>query len=205
MVVGAYRLGRLWSVIANGRQCLSVDRLTLTQAARALRVPQHRLIHLCEKEVVVPDVENARGRGSSRGFSLRNLFEFAVALELRRLDLPVNVVRSVLQAVRSFEEATQRQIPGFTLPTSLVGPRALDVSALVVDGTDLYFRVGDQDARKRVIGGVALTTRSKRPPKRSRIPRKLSDLEARSILDSAKTRVEVDLTKIARDLPSPVS
>jgi hypothetical protein len=181
-----------------------VYRLTLTQAAKALRVPQHRLIHLCEKNVVVPDLGDARGRGSSRGFSLRNLFEFAIALELRRLDLPVNVVRGVLHAVRLFEEAMRRQIPGFTLPTSLVGARALAVVALIIDGTALYFSIGDQSGRKRVVGGVTLSTGSK-SPKPSLAPRKLSDGEARSIFDSAKTRVEVDLTKIARDLPSPVA
>jgi hypothetical protein len=182
-----------------------VDRLTLTQAARTLRVPQHRLIHLCEKNVVVPDVENARGRGSSRGFSLRNLFEFAVAIELRRLDLPVNVVRSVLQAVRSFEEATRRQLPDFRLPTSLTGARALNVSAAIVDGTHLYFSVADKDARKRVVGGVTLPTRRKRSSKPSPAPRKLSDGEARDIFDSARTRMEIDLTKIAHDLPSPMT
>ena len=39
-----------------------MKRVTLTQAARALGVPQHRLIHLCEKHVVVPDLDEARGR-----------------------------------------------------------------------------------------------------------------------------------------------
>ena len=164
-------------------------------------MPQHRLIHLCEKNVVVPDLEEARGRGSSRGFSLRNLFEFAIALELRRLDLPVNVVRGVLHAVRSFEEAMRRHIPDFTLPTSLVGARALDVEVFIIDGTALYLSVGNH-TRKRIVGGVALQA-GKRHPKHSPAPRRLSDSEARSIFDSAKTRVEVDLTKIARDLPSP--
>ncbi len=56
-----------------------MTRVTLTQAAWVLRVPQHKLIHLCEKGVVVPEIHDARGRGSSRGFSRRNLFEFAVA------------------------------------------------------------------------------------------------------------------------------
>ena len=70
---------------------------TLTQAAKALSVAQHKLIHLCEKKVVVPDVHDARGRGSSRKFSKRNLFDFAVALEMRRLELPVSFVQAVLR------------------------------------------------------------------------------------------------------------
>jgi hypothetical protein len=132
------------------------------------------------------------------------LFEFAVALELRRLELPLNVVRAVLQTIRSFEGATRRQIPDFTLPESLVGVRALDVSALLLDGSTLYFSVGDKSARKRMIGGVELSKSSKRSQNSSPPPRKLSETETQRILDSAKIRMEVDLTKIARDLPSPV-
>jgi hypothetical protein len=40
------------------------DVWTLTQAARLLGEPQHRLIYLCEKGVVVPDFQDAEGRGS---------------------------------------------------------------------------------------------------------------------------------------------
>jgi hypothetical protein len=58
---------------------------------------------LCEKRVVVLDVRAARGRGSSREFPKRNLFDFAVALEMRRLELPVSFVKAVLLVLRSFE------------------------------------------------------------------------------------------------------
>ena len=194
----------LRSSTEDGRHRLSVDRLTLTQAARALGVPQHRLIHLCEKHVVVPDLEDARGRGSSRSFSRRNLFEFAVALELRRLELPVNVVRAVLQAVRSFEEATRQRLPEFTLPESLAGPGALDVSVLFVDGTSLYFSVAGKDSRRSFVGSVELPKRGKRALKRPPLPRRLSEARARRAFESAKIRTELNLTGIARDLPWPV-
>ena len=49
---------------------------TLSEAARLLRQPQHRLIYLCEKAAVIPDYADAHGRGSSRRFSARNLLEF---------------------------------------------------------------------------------------------------------------------------------
>ena len=45
---------------------------TLSEIARRLDVPQHRLIHLCEKGVIVPEVHGAAGRGSSRVFSSGN-------------------------------------------------------------------------------------------------------------------------------------
>jgi hypothetical protein len=65
------------------------DVWTLTQTARLLGEPQHRLIYLCEKGVVVPDFQDAEGRGSSRRFSDRNLLEFAIALRLRELEIGV--------------------------------------------------------------------------------------------------------------------
>src|ERR671919_595099 len=88
---------------------------TLTEAAKSLGVPQHKLIHLCEKNVVVPDVRDARGRGSSRQFSKRNLFDFAVALEMRRLELPVSFVQAVLRVLRSFEAQVKSTLREFTL------------------------------------------------------------------------------------------
>src|SRR5438046_3365316 len=136
-----------------------MKRVTLTQAARALGVPQHRLIHLCEKHVVVPDLDEARGRGSSRGFSRRNLFEFAVALELRRLELPVGMVRAVLLVLRSFERAAKKMLPRFVLPDSLVRSESPEVSILIIDGSQLYFRVAK--TRQALPGlGVAAVRRA---------------------------------------------
>jgi DNA-binding transcriptional MerR regulator len=173
--------------------------VTLTQAAKALRVPQHRLIHLCEEQVVIPDVAQARGRGSSRRFSRRNLFEFAVALELRRLELPVSLVRAILRAIRTFEEATRRQVPGFSLPESIVRESDLDVSVVIVDGDTLYFALGGPKGRHRLVGGV----RIEKTAKRSR-PTRLDADEARRVLEEAKTRTELDLAAIARSIPWPV-
>lgn len=179
-----------------------MDRLSLTQAARALGVPQHRLIHLCEKRVVVPDLADARGRGSSRGFSRRNLFEFAVALELRRLQLPVGTVQAVLQVVRVFEGATQSTLPAFALPDSLVGSQSLQVTVLLIDGQRLYFSIAKKRTHPTILGGVALPKRGQRVRKTGR-PRRLSQAEARRLVDTARTVTEVNLTRIAEGLPVP--
>ena len=74
---------------------------TLSEIARRLDVPQHRLIHLCEKGVVVPDVHEAAGRGSSRVFSSRNFLELAVALRLRDMMLPVAAIGAVVRTSSS--------------------------------------------------------------------------------------------------------
>lgn len=49
----------------------------LSEIARRLDVPQHKLLHLCEKGVVIPEIHDAAGRGSSRVFSADNFLEFA--------------------------------------------------------------------------------------------------------------------------------
>lgn len=174
----------------------------MTQAARALGVPQHRLIHLCEKEVVVPEVRPARGRGSSRRFSHRNLFEFAVALELRRLQLPVRVAWAVLRSLRRFEDVTRKTLPAFALPDSLVGTKSVEVSALLVDGTGLYFSVSRTDGRRSLVGGLDIGKANSRSSMKLS-PRRLSERDAAHMLSSAKTRTEVNLSAIARDLRWP--
>src|SRR6266542_989409 len=70
--------------------------LTLSEIAHLLGEKEHRLIYLCEKGVVVPDIEDARGRGSSRLFSKRNVLEFAVALKLREALLPARAAAAVV-------------------------------------------------------------------------------------------------------------
>ena len=92
---------------------LSGREWTLTEAARSLGEPQHRLIYLCEKGVVQPDLEEAKGRGSSRRFSARNLLEFAVALHLRELELPASIIGAVTYTLRAFERKVQAQMPTF--------------------------------------------------------------------------------------------
>src|SRR5262245_24645123 len=127
---------------------------TLTEAARLLNVPQHKLIHLCEKKVVVPDVRDARGRGSSREFSKRNLFDFAIALEMRRLEVPVSFVRAVLRVLRSFEAEARSMLGEFALPESLVAPSTAHLTLMILDGERLYFRLDAPDTKPYVFGGV---------------------------------------------------
>src|SRR3972149_8946826 len=92
---------------------------TLSQTARLLKEPQHRLIYLCEKGVVRPDIQDAEGRGSSRRFSARNLLEFAVALRLRDLEIATSLVGAGIYVLRGFERSVRRQIADFPLPDSL--------------------------------------------------------------------------------------
>ena len=99
------------------RVCLSwptTDRSRCRRSRGGWMYPQHRLIHLCEKGVVVPDVHGAAGRGSSRVFSSRNFLELAVALRLRDMMLPVAAVGAVIHVLEAFEQRLRKESP----PTS---------------------------------------------------------------------------------------
>ena len=132
------------------------DVWTLTQAARVLGEPQHRLIYLCEKGVIDPDFRDAKGRGSSRRFSARNLLEFAIALRLRELDIGVTFVGAIIHVLRAFERSVGKELRGFKLPDSLRDPRAPDLRVVIADGARLYFTLAAPRSPAHVYGGINL-------------------------------------------------
>lgn len=187
---------------------------TLTEAARLLGEPQHRLIYLCEKGVVQPDVQDAEGRGSSRRFSARNLLEFAVALRLRDLGLPAALVAAVVHVLRAFEGATKRQIGEFQLPDSLRLRIAPDFRVVISDGRRLYFTLRTGKGPAKVYGGIDLQDLGAPRMPLGRLQRKLALVEPPdgsgrssrpgdfgSPEGSRHARVEVSVTRIAQDLP----
>jgi DNA-binding transcriptional MerR regulator len=129
---------------------------TLSEVARRLEVPQHRLIHLCEKGVVVPDVHAAAGRGSSRVFSSRNFLELAVALRLRDMMLPVSAVGAVVHVLQAFERRLRDDLPQFALADSLREQRAPDLRVIISDGETIYFSLGAAGKQPKLFGGIPL-------------------------------------------------
>lgn len=117
---------------------------------------QHRLIHLCEKGVVAPDLQDASGRGSSRVFSSRNLLEFAVALRLREMMLPVAVVRPIVHVLRAFDDRLKRELRGFSLPDGLRHKAAPDLRIILSDGRLIYFSLGQSGSDTKLFGGISL-------------------------------------------------
>src|SRR5262245_367852 len=114
--------------------------ITLKEVQLRLGVPQHVLIHLCEKSVIEPDFAETSGRGKRREFSKRNLFEFAVALALRKFDLPVATAALIIRVLRSFNTAVAKVVPGFGLPGSLLQGR-VEFDLHLFDG-DMLVLVG---------------------------------------------------------------
>lgn len=164
-------------------------------------MPPHKLIHLCEKRVVVPEVRDARGRGSSREFSKRNLFEFAVALEMRKLELPVSYIKAVLRVLRGFEGEAKTMLGDFALPDGLVVLGAPHLSLIILDGDRLYFSLTRNGEPPRIFGGVNI----RHPQARGRARRhqpvgRLQSDEAEQALRAARTRTEIDLSRIAQGL-----
>ena len=179
---------------------------TLTEAARILGEPQHRLIYLCEKGLVKPDIQDAEGRGSSRRFSARNLLEFAIALRLRELEMSASLAAGVIHVLRAFERRVRKQIPEFRLPESLREAGAPDLRVLIGDGQRLFFTLGDGKSDPKVYGGVDLrevdpSKKSLRDLERELVERKSDGKGVSNDLGSnSHARVELSVTGIAQDL-----
>ncbi len=129
---------------------------TLTQIANLLRRPQYKLIYLCEKGVIVPDGVDAKGRGSSRRFSARNLFEFMVAFTLGDFHIPTNITTNLLRALRSFDKHLAKKYPLLKLPYSLTYPDCPEVKAKLVKDKYLYFSIRQANKPVVYIGGINL-------------------------------------------------
>ncbi|UCF67521.1 MAG: hypothetical protein JSV80_17435 [Acidobacteriota bacterium] len=175
---------------------------SLSEAARLLEQPQHRLIYLCEKGVIVPDLGDAEGRGSSRRFSTRNLLEFALALKLRELTIPVGTVAAIVHVLRGFEKTVAAHLDGFGLAEGLRKSGGPDLRIIISDGECLYFTLGLPNQRPKLFGGIdfrELTSRGKR--------RRVSRRDLRAVEKfggpegSRYARVEIDVTRLAKDLP----
>ncbi|MDF3071350.1 MAG: hypothetical protein K0R38_6951 [Polyangiaceae bacterium] len=110
--------------------------IALKEVQLRLAVPQHVLIHLCEKRVVEPDFAETAGRGKRREFSERNLCEFGVALALRRFELPVLTTGVVIRVLRGFARTVGRSLPKLEFPRSL-GEGRLGLELLLYEGDQL--------------------------------------------------------------------
>ena len=179
---------------------------TLTQIAKFLRQPQYKLIYLCEKEVIVPDGVDAKGRGSSRRFSERNLFEFMVAFTLGDFHIPTKITTNLLLALRSFDRHLAKNYPLLRLPYSLTYPDCPEVKAILIKGTYLYFAIGKTNKSVVYIGGIDLMNNKEYPTSLSldeRIPKIEISVERLETLPAEVSTAffELNLSQLARDIP----
>ena len=180
---------------------MSKNEWTLTQISSLLNQPQYKLIYLCEKSVIIPDGSDAKGRGSSRRFSARNLFEFVVALKLSEFHLPTKLTTNVLRALRSFDKHLGKSYPMLKLPYSLRIPNSPEVKILLINGSRLYFSIGTRGRKTTYIGDLDLMNYSKytadNQPE-SKIPIK----RTKTLPTESKTAIfELNLSQIAKNVP----
>ena len=135
---------------------MSKKEWTLTQIANLPCRPQYKLIYLCEKGLIVPDGVDAKGRGSSRRFSARNLFEFMVAFALGDFHVPTYITTNLLHALRSFDKHLAKIFPMLKLPYSLTYPDCPEVKAILIKGTYLYLSIGQVNKPVVYTGGINL-------------------------------------------------
>jgi hypothetical protein len=162
-------------------------------------VPQHVLIHLCEKGVIEPDLGDTTGRGKRREFSRRNLFEFAVALALRQFDLPVATMGIFVRLLRKFGRAVGKVVPGFVVPDAFA-EKGLHFSLGYYDGAFLVLNARGGALRKPLILSAEIGNLREVPDKSPRVV-KLDELPS-----NYEARIEINVSEIARKIAhSPLS
>jgi DNA-binding transcriptional MerR regulator len=129
---------------------------TLSEIAHRLDVPQHKLIHLCEKGVVVPEIHDAAGRGSSRVFSANNFLELAVALRLRDIMIPVAIAGAIVHVLRRFGQELRTGLDSSSLVESLHSPTSPELRVIISDGEEIYFSLAQPDEKAWLYGGIPL-------------------------------------------------
>jgi DNA-binding transcriptional MerR regulator len=178
---------------------------TLAEIAGRLDVPQHRLIHLCEKQVVIPDVQDAGGRGSSRIFSARNFLELAVALRLRDMLLPVSAAGAIVHVIRAMEDRLHDELPGFSLVTSLTADKAPDLRVIISDGRLIFFALGPAGKNPKLFGGVSIEDVSGNASVAGAQLQPVEAQDGESVFGGPEgshfSRSEISLTAIAQSLP----
>lgn len=185
---------------------MSRNEWTLTEIARLLHQPQHRLIYLCEKGVIVPEFADAKGRGTSRRFSARNIFEFSTALVLSEFHFPATISVKFLYTVRFFEaQVKEYGLNDFSLPYSLTETNSPEIIAIITNGTVLHFSLGVPGKLKTVLGGIDISEKSENSDLsfvsfESQGEKITFGKMADSTISSNLARFEVNLTKIAQNL-----
>ncbi len=139
---------------------MNKNEFTLTEISKFLQIPQHRLIYFCESKVIVPDKSDAKGRGSSRRFSERNLFEFCVSITLSEFHVPAHISAKLILVLRLFANEVEKLVPNFQFPSSLASSNSPQINLLLTNGAKLFFILDMANTRPIVLGGVDLNKNS---------------------------------------------
>ena len=87
---------------------------TLTRIQEILQASSQDLLRLCEEGIIMPEFSDPNNGGEGHRFSQRNLVEFAVALEMRKLQFSFDTVHLVISVLKKFLEEVKKGIPDYS-------------------------------------------------------------------------------------------
>lgn len=126
--------------------------LTMKEVESRLGIKQNILIYLCEKKVVVPDVEDPpKGRGHVRRFSEFNVFEFAIALEMKKYNIKVGYIAIIMRILRKFFQYAAKDV-GFKFENFRKDKTLPLLFLVIMDGEFIFFRIHTKNEDKLVPG-----------------------------------------------------
>ena len=88
--------------------------LALSQMGSILNTPQQNLLRLCEEGIIMPEFSDPNNGDEAHQFSQRNLVEFAIALQMRKLQFSFDTVHLVISVLKKFLEEVKKGIPDYS-------------------------------------------------------------------------------------------
>ena len=172
-----------------------MNEFTLSEVENVFKAPQHVLIHLCERKVVIPDIQQTEGRGKFRKFSTRNMVEFAVALELKKYQIPLLVIKALLIVLSATYKKVASEVVQQSIVTMLQQIHSYlyiyDGTYVVLDFVDQKKSVESNQANLKIILGIDLNS----VLEKNNHPTKLQRLQ--DLPDGFTSHLRIDLSNLA--------
>lgn len=131
-----------------------MNQFSLSKVEKLFNVSQHVLIHLCEKNVITPEIQQTEGRGKFRKFSANNVFEFGLALELRRYQIPLSLIKAILLVVSGALRKVRNSFPDVSIHALLQFTQS---SLYLCEGSYVIFEFeGSHNLQKKILLAVEL-------------------------------------------------
>lgn len=129
----------------------------MKEVVKRLGVKKDALVYLCTKNVIVPDVEDPpKGRGHVRRFSEFNMFEFAVALELKDYNIKIGYISIIMRMFRKLFQELASMKDGIGWSRFKTDRTLPLLSMVIMDAEYMYFRIHN-DKGDKLVPGVNFT------------------------------------------------
>jgi len=130
---------------------------TMKEVVSRLSVKKDALVYLCTMNVVVPDIEDPpKGRGHVRRFSEFNIFEFAVALELKDYNIKIGYISIIMRMFRKLFQELEFMQDGLGWLRFKLDKNLPQLIMVIMDAESMYFRIRNNKGDK-LVQGINLT------------------------------------------------